>query len=139
MGYCFLKVDRKGHCAGLQRQGSSRFAWTNSQYPTFPLGGREFESYSQDSHLSGHMARSFIQGLQSEGAAATTKHYATNNSEFERMSISSEVSTRALREIYLRPFELACRETDSPSWAMMSAYNRVNVGMEWNGMIMSDW
>ncbi|CAE6497140.1 unnamed protein product [Rhizoctonia solani] len=120
-----------------------------------PLGGRGFESYSEDPHLSGHMARSFIQGLQSEGVAATIKHYVTNDSEFERMSISSEVSTRALREIYLRPFELACRETDSPSWAMISAYNQIN-GLHasenkylldtilrkqwgWDGMIMSDW
>ncbi|CAE6529879.1 unnamed protein product [Rhizoctonia solani] len=120
-----------------------------------PLGGRGFESYSEDPHLSGLMARSFIQGLQSEGVAATIKHYVTNDSEFERMSISSEVSTRALREIYLRPFELVCRDTDSPSWAMMSAYNRVN-GLHvsenkyllntilrkqwgWDGMIMSDW
>ncbi|CUA69986.1 beta-glucosidase [Rhizoctonia solani] len=120
-----------------------------------PLGGRGFESYSEDPHLSGYMARSFIQGLQSEGVAATIKHYVTNDSEFERMSISSEVSIRALREIYLRSFELVCRDTSSPSWAMMSAYNRVN-GLHasenkylldtilrkqwgWDGMIMSDW
>ncbi|CAE6455954.1 unnamed protein product, partial [Rhizoctonia solani] len=120
-----------------------------------PLGGRGFESYSEDPHLSGHMARSFIQGLQSEGVSATIKHYVTNDSEFERMSISPEVSTRALREIYLRPFELACRKTDSPSWAMISAYNQIN-GLHalenkyllntilrkqwgWDGMIMSDW
>ncbi|KAJ1309318.1 hypothetical protein OPQ81_004979 [Rhizoctonia solani] len=120
-----------------------------------PLGGRGFESYSEDPLLSGHMARAFIDGLQSEGVAATIKHFVANDSEFERMSISSEVSTRALREIYLRPFELACRETKNPAWALMTAYNRVN-GVHasenkylldtilrkqwgWEGLIMSDW
>ncbi|ELU45285.1 glycoside hydrolase family 3 protein [Rhizoctonia solani AG-1 IA] len=82
-----------------------------------PLGGRGFESYSEDPVLSGYMARAFIEGLQSEGVAATIKHFVANDSEFERI---------ALREIYLRPFELACRETESPAWAVMTAYNRVN-------------
>ncbi|KDN34971.1 hypothetical protein RSAG8_11977, partial [Rhizoctonia solani AG-8 WAC10335] len=120
-----------------------------------PLGGRGFESYSEDPLLSGHMARAFIDGLQSEGVAATIKHFVANDSEFERMSISSEVSTRALREIYLRPFELACRDVKAPAWAVMTAYNRVN-GLHasenkylldtilrkqwgWEGLIMSDW
>ncbi|CAE6442162.1 unnamed protein product [Rhizoctonia solani] len=120
-----------------------------------PLGGRGFESYSEDPVLSGHMARAFIEGLQSEGVAATIKHFVANDSEFERMSISCEVSTRALREIYLRPFELACRETKNPAWAVMTAYNRVNgihasenkhlldtilrTQWGWKGLIMSDW
>jgi len=120
-----------------------------------PLGGRGFESYSEDPLLSGLLARAFIKGVQSENVAATIKHYVTNDSEFERMSMSSEVSTRALREIYLRPFELACRDTESAPWSVMTAYNRVN-GLHasenkylldsvlrkqwgWNGMIMSDW
>ncbi|CAE6504361.1 unnamed protein product [Rhizoctonia solani] len=120
-----------------------------------PLGGRGFESYSEDPLLSGHMARAFIEGLQSEGVASTIKHFVANDSEFERMSISSDVSTRALREIYLRPFELACRDAKAPAWAVMTAYNRVN-GLhasenkyllddilrkqwEWEGLIMSDW
>ncbi|CAE7214859.1 unnamed protein product [Rhizoctonia solani] len=120
-----------------------------------PLGGRGFESYSEDPLLSGHMARAFIDGLQSENVAATIKHFVANDSEFERMSISSEVSTRALREIYLRPFELACRDAKTAPWAVMTAYNRVN-GIHasenkylldtilrkqwgWEGLIMSDW
>ncbi|KAH7343148.1 putative beta-glucosidase precursor [Rhizoctonia solani] len=120
-----------------------------------PLGGRGFESYSEDPLLSGHMARSFIDGLQSEGVAATIKHFVANDSEFERMSISSEVSTRALREIYLRPFELVCRDAKNSAWAVMTAYNRVN-GLHasenkylldtilrkqwgWEGLVMSDW
>ncbi|CEL63926.1 beta-glucosidase [Rhizoctonia solani AG-1 IB] len=101
------------------------------------------------------MARAFIEGLQSEGIAATVKHFVANDSEFERMSISCDVSPRALREIYLRPFELACRETKNPAWGVMTAYNRVN-GIHasenkylldtilrnqwgWKGLIMSDW
>ncbi|CAE6526051.1 unnamed protein product [Rhizoctonia solani] len=120
-----------------------------------PLGGRGFESYSEDPLLSGTLARAFIKGVQSEGVSATIKHYVTNDSEFERMSISSELSTRALREIYLRPFELACRDPETAPWAVMTAYNRVN-GVHasenkylldsvlrkqwgWDGMVMSDW
>ncbi|KAL5637442.1 hypothetical protein ACGC1H_004013 [Rhizoctonia solani] len=120
-----------------------------------PLGGRGFESYSEDPLLSGTLARAFIKGVQSEGVSATIKHYVTNDSEFERMSMSSELSTRALREIYLRPFELACRDPETAPWAVMTAYNRVN-GLHasenkylldsvlrkqwgWDGMIMSDW
>ncbi|EUC62976.1 glycoside hydrolase family 3 protein [Rhizoctonia solani AG-3 Rhs1AP] len=120
-----------------------------------PLGGRGFESYSEDPLLSGTLARAFIKGVQSEGVSATIKHYVTNDSEFERMSMSSELSTRALREIYLRPFELACRDPETAPWAVMTAYNRVN-GLHasenkylldsvlrkqwgWEGMIMSDW
>ncbi|CAE6481260.1 unnamed protein product [Rhizoctonia solani] len=120
-----------------------------------PLGGRGFESYSEDPLLSGTLARAFIKGVQSEGVSATTKHYVTNDSEFERVSMSSELSTRALREIYLRPFELACRDTEMAPWAVMTAYNRVN-GLHasenkylldsvlrkqwgWDGMVMSDW
>ncbi|CAE6455944.1 unnamed protein product, partial [Rhizoctonia solani] len=120
-----------------------------------PLGGRGFESYSEDPLLSGNLAQAFVNGLQSEGVAATIKHFVANDSEFERMSISSEVSTRALREIYLRPFELVCRDSKTPAWAVMTAYNRVN-GLHasenkhlldtilrkqwgWEGLIMSDW
>ncbi|KAG9101846.1 hypothetical protein FRC06_002549 [Ceratobasidium sp. 370] len=120
-----------------------------------PLGGRGFEAYSEDPLLSGLTARAFIKGVQSEGVAATIKHYVCNDSEFERTSMSSEVSTRALREIYLRPFELACRNVESPAWAIMAGYNRVN-GLHaseneflldtvlrkewaWDGMVMSDW
>ncbi|CAE7230745.1 unnamed protein product [Rhizoctonia solani] len=119
-----------------------------------PLGGRGFESYSEDPLLSGTLARAFIKGVQSEGVSATIKHFVTNDSEFERMSMSSELSTRALREIYLRPFELACRDPETAPWAM-TAYNRVN-GLHasenkylldsvlrkqwgWDGLIMSDW
>ncbi|KAF9512006.1 glycoside hydrolase family 3 protein [Hydnum rufescens UP504] len=119
-----------------------------------PLGGRGFESYSEDPFLSGSLARALIKGVQSEGVAATIKHFVANDQEFQRMSISSEVSMRALREIYLRTFELAIR-CSTPPWAVMTAYGRLNglhcsehpflldhvLRTEWDfkGLVMSDW
>ncbi|CAA7260099.1 unnamed protein product [Cyclocybe aegerita] len=118
-----------------------------------PLGGRGFESFSEDPLLNGAVASAYINGLQSKGVSATIKHFVANDQEFERMSISSEVSERALREIYLRPFQLAVK--DANPWAIMTAYNRVNgthvsedkrlledvLRKEWGfkGMVMSDW
>src|SRR5260221_1688731 len=75
-----------------------------------PLAGRNFECFSEDPHLSARMAVAFITGVQSLGVGATVKHYVCNDSEFERYSISSEVSERALREIYLAPFKAAVQE-----------------------------
>ncbi|TIA80758.1 hypothetical protein E3P77_02724 [Wallemia ichthyophaga] len=120
-----------------------------------PLGGRGFESYSEDPELSGTLAKYFVKGLQDKGVAATIKHYVGNDQEFERMSMSSEISERALREIYLRAFEIPLRESEHKPWSVMTAYNRVN-GLHcsedprllgdilrgewgWNGMTMSDW
>ncbi|KAJ6538518.1 glycoside hydrolase family 3 protein [Mycena vulgaris] len=118
-----------------------------------PLGGRGFESFSEDPVLNGMIAAAYINGLQSKGVSATIKHYVANDQEFERFSISSDVSERALREIYLKPFQIAIRESNP--WALMTAYNRVNglhvsedkrllddiLRKEWGykGMIMSDW
>ncbi|PPQ78230.1 hypothetical protein CVT25_015549 [Psilocybe cyanescens] len=89
-----------------------------------PLGGRGFESFSEDPVLSGIIATSYINGLQSKGVSATIKHFVANDQEFERFSISSELSERALREIYLKPFQIAIKHANP--WAVMSAYNRVN-------------
>ncbi|KAI0034128.1 glycoside hydrolase family 3 protein [Vararia minispora EC-137] len=110
-----------------------------------PLGGRSFESFSEDPHLNGTIAAAYINGLQAKGVAATIKHYVANDQEFERF--------RALREIYLKPFQIAIR--DSNPWALMTSYNRVNglhvsenpwllqdiLRKEWGyeGMLMSDW
>ncbi len=117
------------------------------------LNGRNFENYSEDPHLTGSLGVAYVRGLQSAGVAATVKHFVGNESEFERGSISSDIPVRALRELYLRPFEMAVR--DAGVWAVMTAYNRVNgvfssehtqliskiLRREWgfDGLVMSDW
>ena len=117
-----------------------------------PLAGRNFECYSEDPYLSARMAVAYITGVQSQGVACTVKHFVANDSEFERMTISSEVDERTLREISLVPFEAAVREAGT--WALMTAYNKVNgtfcseqadlirlLREEWqyDGIVMSDW
>ena len=118
-----------------------------------PLGGRSFECYSEDPLLSGQIAAAFVRGVQSYGVAATAKHFVANDAEFERYSMNSVVDERALREIYLLPFELAVRE--GGLLAVMTGYNRVNgtycsengwlltqvLREEWGfqGIVMTDW
>lgn len=118
-----------------------------------PLGGRNFEYYSEDPYLAGKLSAGFIRGVQSKGVATTVKHYAVNNQELRRMSIDSVVDERALREIYLTPFEISVKEGKSK--AIMASYNLVNgvyaneskhllqeiLRDEWkfNGVIVSDW
>ncbi|KAF8308211.1 putative beta-glucosidase precursor [Clavulina sp. PMI_390] len=152
-------VTRIGRALGVEAKakGTHILLGPTINIQRSPLGGRGFESYSEDPLLSGLLARAYITGLQEEGVAATPKHYVANDQEFERMSMSSEVSARALREIYLRPFELCVRPslTSSPPWALMTSYNRLS-GLHcsenpflltqvlreewgWKGMVMSDW
>ncbi len=118
-----------------------------------PLAGRNFECYSEDPLLSGRLATAWVRGLQSQRVGCTVKHYAANDQEHERMSISSEVDERTLRELYLRPFELAVRE--GGAWGIMTAYNKVHgtycsehprllkeiLRDEWafDGFVISDW
>ncbi|KAH9994133.1 beta-glucosidase [Russula compacta] len=118
-----------------------------------PLGGRSFESFSEDPHLSGTISSAYIKGVQSGGIGATIKHFVANDKEDERMGYDSVLSSRALREIYLMPFMLA--QKYAQPWAIMTAYNRVNgphasenahllsdiLRKEWqfDGLIMSDW
>lgn len=117
------------------------------------LNGRNFENYSEDPVLTGRLAIAFVRGVQSKGIGATPKHFAGNESEFERDSISSEIPERALRELYLRPFEMVVVE--ARPWAIMTGYNRLNgtfcsehvrlldeiLRREWgfDGLVMSDW
>ncbi|KAI8661814.1 PA14 domain-containing protein [Fusarium keratoplasticum] len=118
-----------------------------------PLGGRGFESFSEDPLLSGIMAGAIISSVQKGGIASSLKHFVANDMEHERTLVDCRISQRALREIYLLPFQLAIR--DANPWALMTAYNRVNglhmcenseilqdiVRREWNydGCILSDW
>jgi len=118
-----------------------------------PLGGRNFECFSEDPYLSARLAVAYITGLQREGVGASIKHYVCNDEEFERFSISSEVRERVLREVYLQPFHAAVREAQP--WTIMAAYNLVNgiaasehpyllteiLRHEWgfDGVVVSDW
>jgi beta-glucosidase len=118
-----------------------------------PLGGRNFEYFSEDPYLAGEMAVSLINGIQSRGVGTSLKHYAANNQEFQRFSISAEVDERTLREIYLPAFEKAVKQ--ARPWTVMCSYNKVNgtfasehhylltdiLKNEWGfeGLVVSDW
>jgi beta-glucosidase len=117
------------------------------------LNGRNFECHSEDPWLSSEMAVAYVRGVQSTGVAATIKHFVGNESEFQRMSMSSDIPERALRELYLLPFERAVKEAGV--WAVMTAYNRLDgtfaadhrrlvndvLREEWgfDGLVMTDW
>lgn len=118
-----------------------------------PLGGRHFECYSEDPILTGKLATSYVKGVQSEGVSACLKHFVGNDTEFQRHFVSSNISDRVLREMYLLPFEMGVKQGGALS--VMSAYNQLNntfcssdksllidiLKEEWSfpGFVVSDW
>ncbi|MDY7084251.1 MAG: glycoside hydrolase family 3 C-terminal domain-containing protein [Actinomycetota bacterium] len=147
-------AERAGQLLGQEsrRKGVHLLLGPTVNLQRTPLGGRHFECYSEDPLLSGEIAVGFVRGVQQHGVGTTVKHLVGNDFETDRMEVDVRIPERALREIYLAPFE---RVVESGGWGVMSAYNGVNgssmaqngpiqdeiLKREWgfDGVVVSDW
>ena len=148
-------VEAIGRAGAREMKENNLFVWLTPALNIHrsPLCGRNFEYYSEDPYIAGKMAAALVRGIQSQGVAATPKHFACNNKETNRFESDSIVSERALREIYLRGFEICIK--DARPKTIMTSYNLINgvrasenaeliTGIlrgEWgfDGLVMSDW